>query len=389
MAEALNVVSSKCMACGACKSICPKGCIELALNDKGEMQSIIDTMKCINCGLCRKICSFQKEKNIPKACFVAARKNREQRLKCASGGIVSLSSELFISEMGGVVFGVAFQGENNASYCIAETVEEIEKLKGSMYVQANTDVLFEKLEAFLQSSKVLVVGIPCVINAVYSFCTIKNIHTKNLFTIDLFCHGTCPSAFLKPELKRIAKGRKINEISFRSNMPTRRDYVFYAEGEDFCYQKPSQLYPYYWGFLRGVTLNNTCYTCGYANIKRVGDISVGDCISSPNMQTMDKEFIKASTILVNTKKGGILFEQTKKDSIVASYDVEKEIAYNEGLKKHSTPSFSRKMFQVLHGYYGYYVGSRMVAAFPIMVNYLLRLINYFLKRIGCKTIKYL
>lgn len=44
-------ISDKCIACGACASACPMGCIS-----EGDGKYVIDESKCISCGTCAATC---------------------------------------------------------------------------------------------------------------------------------------------------------------------------------------------------------------------------------------------------------------------------------------------------------------------------------------------
>jgi ferredoxin len=47
-----QVDKSKCVACGSCIKVCPRGAISVPKGIYAE----VDLQKCIGCGLCAKIC---------------------------------------------------------------------------------------------------------------------------------------------------------------------------------------------------------------------------------------------------------------------------------------------------------------------------------------------
>lgn len=46
----------ECTGCGACASVCAKGCIKMVIGENGFYYPQVDTMKCVECGLCSKNC---------------------------------------------------------------------------------------------------------------------------------------------------------------------------------------------------------------------------------------------------------------------------------------------------------------------------------------------
>ena len=50
---AYKIDAAKCMACGACKNVCPAGAID---KDATTGKFKIDAAKCISCGVCAGQC---------------------------------------------------------------------------------------------------------------------------------------------------------------------------------------------------------------------------------------------------------------------------------------------------------------------------------------------
>ena len=89
---------------------------------------------------------------------------------------------------GGVVYGVAYNDKLDAVFVRAETMDEIEPIYSSKYVQADAGNIYKKALADAKSGrKVLFTGTPCQIAAFRSF--VQNRY-DNVLLVDIICHGT-------------------------------------------------------------------------------------------------------------------------------------------------------------------------------------------------------
>ena len=50
---------SECCGCGACEAVCPRGSIEMQLDNEGFAYPYIDVNKCVGCMLCIKACPIK------------------------------------------------------------------------------------------------------------------------------------------------------------------------------------------------------------------------------------------------------------------------------------------------------------------------------------------
>lgn len=179
---------SKCCGCNACVQRCPKQCIVMYKDREGFLYPVIDTAVCIDCGLCEKVCPVLNQNNArkPLQVFAAKNKNEIQRLHSSSGGIFILLAEQTIQN-GGVVFGARFDQNWEVEHCYAETIEELQPLMRSKYVQSRIANTYKEVEAFLRHGRrVLFVGTSCQIAGLHKFLR-KDY--DNLLTVDFICHG--------------------------------------------------------------------------------------------------------------------------------------------------------------------------------------------------------
>ena len=108
-------------------------------------------------------------------------------LQSASGGIATALSECMLQQ-GGYVVGVAYSDDfYKAEYVIIDSISEIDRLKGSKYIDCDKKNVYSDVKKLLDSGqKVLFFGLPCVVGALYNFLGER---PEKLLTCELICHG--------------------------------------------------------------------------------------------------------------------------------------------------------------------------------------------------------
>jgi coenzyme F420-reducing hydrogenase beta subunit len=352
-----------CTGCGACISICPVNCISMKEDKYGEGHPAIDKSICINCGKCRQVCpnNNEPEFNMVRKCYAAWDKNKENRRKCASGGIASLISNYFIENEGGIVFGTSYDENLDPCVSYAERTVELEKFKGSKYVQSYfSKDEYKAVKDFLgKGLKVLFIGTPCQVSGLLSYMGKDN---SDLYTCDLLCHGTCPSSYLKDEvIHLIGKRKPADNIRFRGN----DDYDFHLSiwNENDClYNKKATDQPYLYGFLNGVTLRECCYSCRYTRSERVSDITLGDFIMLGKNKPFGYPTDNVSYVTVNTKKGERLFNAISENignMIAVERDYTERLEYPQSIKTPSLRHQATDRFRKKYIRYGFHKAVRM------------------------------
>ena len=135
-----------CTGCTACANICPKNAIKMIEQSEGFKYPTIDPNKCIDCGLCKNVCPVTKKKNdnsINK-CYAGYNNMLDDRMKASSGSIFSLIAEYVLNE-NGIVIGAAFDKDLNLKHIAIEKIEELDKIKGSKYLQSDCFQTFDEI----------------------------------------------------------------------------------------------------------------------------------------------------------------------------------------------------------------------------------------------------
>ncbi len=182
-----------CTSCAACENICPQDAISMQLDQNGFLRPTVNATKCIHCGLCEKKCPALKRITNPNCNFevpivyAAFAKDEQIRIKSSSGGMFTILAKAVLNQ-GGVVFGVCQESPTSIYHTYVESIADLEKLRGSKYLQSNPDKIYQKAKDFLSKGrKVLFSGTPCQIAALYSYLGERRY--DNLYTIDIVCHG--------------------------------------------------------------------------------------------------------------------------------------------------------------------------------------------------------
>lgn len=373
----------KCTGCYACENICPTHCIEMKPDKLGAIHPHINQEKCINCNLCKSVCPNNKKLNFrqPSACYAAWRTETDARTLSASGGIGALMSE-YIVRNGGVVFGTKYDDQLTPITTSSSNYTDIEAFKGSKYVISLVGKAFSSIKEMLIDGKdVLYIATPCQIAGLKSFLK-KDF--DNLITVDLICHGVCPSSYFNEEISHIAKKKRIkniSNISFRGNGKKNgrllNFHLTIFDGEKIVYNKPADWQYYFAGFLKGITLRENCYSCIYARPERISDITIGDFIGLG----LDKHFngpkINTSSVIVNSVKGASfinkLSEYAQSRLCLIKRDYNEAVKYGPSLRAPFPKHALADCFQNLYPRKGFVKSIRIVLGWTIFKDKLHRL----------------
>lgn len=319
----------KCSGCMACYNACPKKAIQIEEKD-GFSYPKIQKETCINCGLCKRVCPVlnkedeEKDKNekenkneskSEKNEFldVYACKNQDEkiRMKSSSGGVFTLIAE-YILEQDGVIFGAKFNETLEVVHDYIERKEELDKFRGSKYLQSKIGDTYAKVKELLDiGRKVLFTGTPCQVEGLLSYLR-KDY--DNLYTQDIICHGVpSPRVWKKYlEYKKEKNGEYPKSVNFRKKdilgwSKYQVSYTYSNKEENIHHDDD----PYMKLFLRNFDLRESCYECSFKNIYRKSDITIADFwgINEVNKEFNDEKGISA--ILIHSAKGKELFDKIK------------------------------------------------------------------------------
>ena len=222
-----------------------------------------------------------------------------------------------------MVYGLSYNVENTFSRIT--TINDLEKIKGSKYYQANLSTSYPQIEEDLKNNKiVLVCATPCQIAGLKQ----KFFNYENLITIGVVCHGT-PSKETLDKFCLQTYGELPTSINFRKKNPYWTDFDIEFKFNNKTVTERANKNKWFASFLSNTFLNNCCYNCNFAGKDYGADIILGDFWG---INKIDKKFYDpygTSICICATEKGQILFQQIKETLITKQFNnLDKITQYN-------------------------------------------------------------
>lgn len=298
---------AECCGCTACYAICPKGAITMRMDAEGFKYPEVNEAECVDCGLCVKACPIRTGNHNEKtsAFYAIIHDSDEVREKSSSGGVFTAMAEAVI-EHKGVVYGAAFDEEFVVKHIRAED-DSWKALRTAKYVQSDMGDVFPQVKADLKAGReVLFTGTPCQIDGLKNY--LKNVDTSALITADLICHGVPSPGVWRDYLSFVTNvyASSIGKINFRNKKDCgwHRTTVKIEDTEGNVVSNESQDRTLFTKlFFNHLILRPSCFACQYANLNRVGDITIGDYWGVENHHPELDDDRGTSLVMVNTPKG--------------------------------------------------------------------------------------
>lgn len=304
-----------CCGCALCEDVCPKNAITM-VEKEGFLYPSINQKLCVDCGLCAKKCPFKDEKKIESNCleaYAVKHKNSEVVVNSSSGGIFTALSDRILS-LGGFVIGADFDSDMNVHHIAVSTSEERDRMRGSKYIQSNSDGIYKEIKKLLNEDKyVLFTGTPCQAAAVRKAFPDQ----KRLYIVDIICHGVPSAEVWKKYVAFVEKkyGKKLSFFSFRDKSVSGwRGYSAKLTFDDKTELSHNDITGSFIELFRyDVCLRPSCTKCSFTSTNRPGDITIGDFWGIENVLPEVSDNKGVSAVMINTEKGKQLFEEIRED----------------------------------------------------------------------------
>lgn len=303
-----NLPSKKdCCGCAACVDSCPKKAISLQEDENGYFYPFVEESICVKCGLCEKNCHILHQDDLTRnelsfeKPYAAWTLDDDLIKKSASGGVFAQIAKDFLQE-GGFVYGAALQEDSAVKHIEISSIDELYKLQNSKYQQSNASGIYALVKQRLKDGhRVLFSGVPCQAGALYHYLHYNESLMQNLFVTEIVCHGVPTNHLSRLALdftgmKRIAKYRTKSEGWLKGNRVVYEDKLGKIKEcrirrEDFLFRS----------YLSFAFSRENCYSCKYANIRRVSDLTMCDFWEYDKNKFDHYDGI--SLVLVNSPKG--------------------------------------------------------------------------------------
>lgn len=337
-----------CCGCTACKNICPKKAIEMIEDAEGFLYPVVNMDKCINCGLCEKVCPImnkQEKKEKYQNAYLINNKDNEVRKQSTSGGAFTPIAE-YVIENYGVVFGAAFDGEWNVCHTYVENKSDLQKFRGSKYVQSDLKNTFTEAKQFLNEGRLVCFsGTPCQIQGLKNFLGKEY---ENLITVDVVCRAVPSPLVLKKYLeyqKQKNKSKHIKKVVFRDKSKYGYGYSsMRVDVENNIYQEGVETDPYLRAFFNNYSDRPSCFECKFRNKDRISDFTIWDCFTIAEFDKKMSDNLGTTRMLIQTKKGEQIFDNIKEKYNYKEIEVEKAIKNVRELKESPKPNERRAEF---------------------------------------------
>ena len=352
-----------CCGCGGCETVCPVKCISLLQDANGFWRAFCEEKWCVHCGKCLKVCPFVQKKEklgeIPLHVYAAVSKNEEFYRRSASGGMFSQLAEWVIEMHHGTVWGCMLDEKLKAVHRYVESMEELDKLRRSKYVQSDTRGVFAIVKQQLEAGRhVLFVGTPCQVNGVRRYLGREY---NNFFAVDILCHGVPSPGIFERHIQYLQKKHHgmLTGFEFRQKryQNEKTYHVTYLLGKAREKYLPFYRDAYYNAFYHLESLAESCYVCPYASERRCGDITLGDYAWAKKWHPEFSAYEEISCVLINTEKGLQLFETVAPGLICRPTRLEYVMMNNEALcRPTKRPAYRDKIDQEMRNCYARWAG---------------------------------
>lgn len=345
---------SLCCGCSSCTEACPKHALEMKVNAEGFYYPVVND-NCVECGLCTKVCPWESSTDTQNTNPITiAAYDYVNRIGSTSGGIFYTIAKYIVQDKNGWVYGAAFDKDFQLSHIGADNLDSLQKLRGSKYLQSNTNVIYKEIKQLLLNGRyVFFVGTPCQVAGLHSFLK-KDYET--LLTADLVCHGVPSQKYFDEHISYLEKKNhdKVKEYYFRDlkGWGVCEEVLYATSGKRDKHYSYS-LSPYLQSFMSSDNYRESCYQCKYAKLPRVGDLTLADYwgvrIFFPHL-----DYTKGcSLVLLNSDKGKTFWNGIKDRCVFEISNIQDASKYNHNINNTSKrPALRDTIYHELaeHGY---------------------------------------
>lgn len=332
------VEKARCTGCSACAMACGAKAIRMQPDEDGFLYPQIDRTRCVDCGKCSAVCPViaipDKTDTATKACMIYA-KDAALRSASSSGGAFSLLAQQVLDK-GGVVFGCAVSDDCYGAHHIGvDSCEELEKLRGSKYIQsAMGDTLRQAKAALDRGSWVLFSGTPCQIAGLKSF--LGNKPYEKLVTVDVICHGVPAPAVWENYVRELEgeHGCKVTKVSFRDKAAGWQRYSLSMEfSNGVRYSRSVTEDPYLRGFVGNLYLRPSCYRCAFKGNGYCSDITLADFWGVKQFSPEESDDRGISLAITHTESGESLAAALGEAAVIKAVPMKDAILGNSSYDK--------------------------------------------------------
>jgi len=343
---------TECCGCSACEQVCGHGALKMEADKDGFIFPVKNLDKCTDCGLCEKVCPYvhlgENQQDEPTV-YAAYSKSVAERQKSSSGAMFFMIAK-YVIEQGGIVYGSTLDKEMQVHHVSAESLDELQKLRGSKYVQSRMNDTYREIRNHLRNGRLVYFsGVGCSVAGLKSFL-MKDY--PNLITSDIVCHGTPNQKLFDEHIAYLENKHhgKVVDYQFRDNAlwgGCESVTIVTDSQTRKTYRLPSySLSPYLYSFMYAMTYRDSCYECPFASVPRQGNITLADFWGVTKYLPELDSSRGVSLVLVNSEKGREILNKIQPEIMLADSTLSNAAAENHNLIAHTVkPEIRNHIFE--------------------------------------------
>lgn len=267
----------------------------------------------------------------------------DSRINSTSGGVFYTIAKTII-ERKGVVYGVCLNDSFKACHLRVTTIEDLEKLRGSKYIQSNVGDCFNLIKKDLDNNMLVCFsGTPCQVYGLYNY--LGKDYT-NLILIEVACFSVASPKSLDLFLNYIDVDKsEISKIVFRDKKKygyQNSQFIIYGRKENILYSSGAEKNQFLRAFVNNYSTRPSCYKCPFKKDHRKADFTIWDCYFPKNK--IDRDNSGCSSMLINSDRGMEYFKTIESFFDTIEVDYKSLLESEESLNFSSKPSINREGF---------------------------------------------
>lgn len=244
----------------------------------------------------------------PPVAYACYSKDLDVRMRSTSGGVFSVIATEFLKQ-DGIIYGAAFDSEFNVIHIRSDSIEDLDKLRGSKYPQSKSGIIYQDVKQQLNMGKlVLFTGTPCQIAALHSFLGKQY---NNLWCLDFVCHGVASPGAWMAYLDQFEDRQQIKSIFFKSKIVSWKKWRFEVCYKERVKRTRGYMNPFMRSFLVHANIRPSCFQCRFKGLNRPSDFTISDCwgIGEENKRLNDDKGLSA--LLLHSDRAVRFFDSLK------------------------------------------------------------------------------